>query len=136
MNHNKLTHSARLLLLAALLLVLSACSLSPEEEYIQGYWTFANEFNNPQATEVHLLQEWWFGNGRYYFIREIWAGFPETSEGRYRILERDGDSITLEFFGVSSSRSAFQDGSTVTIVFEPDEDSLRVNRTLYYRSGP
>ena len=123
-------------LLAACLLLLSACSLSPEEAYIQGYWTFANELDDPRATEMHLLQEWWFGNGRFYFIREIWAGFPETAEGRYRILERDGDTITLEFFGVSSSRSSFQEGTTVTIVFEPELDSLRVNRVLYYRSGP
>ena len=131
-----LSRISRRLLPAVVLLLLAGCQLSPEEAYIQGYWTFANEFDDPRSTEVHLLQEWWFGNGRFYFIRELWAGFPETAEGRYRILERDGDSITLEFFQVSSSRAPFRDGSQVTIVFEPESDSLRINRVLYYSSDP
>jgi hypothetical protein len=116
--------------------LLPGCALTPNDAYIQGYWTFANEFDDPQATEVHILQEWWFGGGRFHFYREIWAGFPESVEGRYRILVDEGESLTLELYDVHAARSPLDDGSQITLVLEHETDELRINRTLYYRSGP
>ena len=127
------------MLLAILLgaLFVSGCELSPNDDYIQGVWTVANEFDDPKATEVHLLQEWQFSGGRAYFYRELWAGFPESFEGRYRILVNEGDQLTLELFDVSASRSPMDDGSQILLVLERETDELRINRVLYYRStGP
>jgi hypothetical protein len=117
-------------------LFVAGCELSPNEAYFQGYWSFANEFDNPQATEVHLLQQWWFGGGQFQYYREVWAGFPESVEGRYRILDETEDTITLELYDVHAARSALDDGSQLALVLERETDMLRINRTLYYRSGP
>lgn len=115
----------------------TGCRLSPNDEYIQGVWTFANEFDNPMSTEVHLLQEVQFGGGRFYYYRELWAGFPESVESRYRILTDDGDKMTLELFDVSAARSPWDDGSQIHLVLERETDELRINLVLYYRStGP
>jgi hypothetical protein len=118
-------------------LLVSGCRLSPNDEYIQGVWTFANEFNDPMATGVHLLQEAQFGGGKFYFYREVWAGFPESVEARYRILVNDGDKMTLELFDVSAARSVLDDGAQILLILERETDELRINRVLYYRStGP
>lgn len=124
------------LFLALAPILLSACALSPNEEYFQGYWSFANGFNNPQATEVHVLDQWWFGGGQFQYYREVWAGFPESVEGRYRILDQTEDTITLELYDVHAARSALDDGSQLHMILERETGELRINRVLYYPSGP
>lgn len=140
--HMRQTRAARAftriapLLGIVLFLVLSGCEMSPEESFIQGYWSFANETGDERSGTAHLLQEWWFGGGRFYFQQEIAAGFPILAEGRYRILERDNSSITLEMFQVNTNSELFTDGGQIRLEIDRANDTLRVNRVLYVRSGP
>lgn len=115
--------------------VLAGCGPSEAERYIQGAWAFANEQGNPRSTELHVLNEWWFGGGRYFYQFEVAAGFPLISEGRYRILETEEDQIVLELYFVEGNAPLFEN-QQVTLKLEREIDSLRINRTLYFRAGP
>lgn len=115
--------------------VLSGCSPSETERYIQGTWAFANEQGDPRSTELHVLNEWWFGGGRYFYQFEVAFGFPLVSEGRYRIVETEEDRIVIELYFVEGNAPLFEN-QQVYLNLERDTDSLRINRTLYDRAGP
>lgn len=122
-----------LILLQAL--VFAGCKPNPTEDYIQGTWVFANEFGDERSTSVHLLNEWWFGGGRFHFQQEVAMGFPDIAEGRYRIFDSTEDQIILELFHVEGN-AAIYENQQLTLRLEREADGLRVGRTLYYRSGP
>ncbi len=115
--------------------MVAGCGPSESERFIQGTWAFANEQGDPRATELHVLQEWWFGGGRFFFQQEIAFGFPMVAEGRYRIVERSENRLILELYFVEGNAPVYEN-QQIIIVLAHDIDSIRINRTLYYRVGP
>ena len=127
--------SVNLIVFALLLLTLPACTPNPNEEYIQGTWAFANEFEDPLSSPIHVFDQWWFGSGRFHYQNEVAMGFPQVVEGNYRILKTTEDQITLELYNVQGTE-AIQENHQLTLTLIRADDTLRFGRTLYYRAGP
>jgi len=114
--------------------ILAACKTSESDDYIQGTWAFANESGDPRATELHVLHEWWFGRGRFFFQHEVTYGFPIRAEGRYRIVETSGEKIVLELYNIEGN-ATFYENQQIPLRMEIESDMLRINRVLYFRAG-
>ena len=53
----------KLLPVFCICLLLAGCQPDPNDDFIQGTWSFANEQGDERSGSAHVLQEWWFGRG-------------------------------------------------------------------------
>ncbi len=121
----------RMLLLVAMLF-LAGCEMSPNEQHIQGLWEFANEFGNERSGKAHVFQQWAFDSGTFSFFQEIAMGHPLTLEGRYRIIEDEGEKIGLELYSMQGTHP-HGDTMELWITLEEESGGIRIQRTLYVR---
>jgi hypothetical protein len=116
-------------------LLLTGCRPDPNEQFIQGTWLFANEFENERSGSAHVYQYWRFGGGSFSFYQEIAFGSPQFADGHYRILDSTADSITLELYGIQGTRP-MSDPTEMKILLDRERDTVRISRVLYARGGP
>jgi hypothetical protein len=109
---------------------LASCQLDPNERFIQGIWEFANEQGDERSGRAHVFQRWEFREGRFYFIQQV--STPETVEGYYRVIASEEDRIGLEIYGLQGTIE-WSDPGELWLAIDREDDTLRVQRTLYLR---
>ncbi len=113
----------RLFSLVAIALVL--CSIVPlvsssakktSEDFIQGAWRLTGE-NDGHA----WFLEWTFDRGRFNL-----KGYPPLyQEGKYRVIKKDGDRLTLELYDQKGNFGT--DDRTIEVVIDKKKDTLMID---------
>ncbi|HLF90937.1 MAG TPA: hypothetical protein VI451_18485 [Anaerolineales bacterium] len=117
------------------LLFLTACTLDPNDQFIQGGWSFANETGDYLSGKTHVYHVWQFSNGTFFVQQEIAMGNPLVSEGRYRILESEEDLLILELFNVEGNY-IISDPYELRVEIDRENDTARIQRALFDRVYP
>jgi hypothetical protein len=80
---------------------------------------------------------WEFNNGNFAREQEIDKGQLNYALGRYRILESDEDSLTLELFDISGDRFTYENNAIeMTILIDLTQDTIQISSDLFKRLGP
>ena len=121
----------RILILLLLIFILNACTLDPNVQFIQGTWEI------PRADTDNRFYRWQFSKGTFIRQQEIDRGSLLYTTGQYRLVESDGDLLTLEIFDFSGERISYEN-SPMTIKIEIDRanDTARITNTLFIRVSP
>ena len=121
----------RILVFLLLIFTITACTLDPNEQFIQGTWEI------PHADADNGFFQWQFSNGMFTRQQEIDRNSPLYTTGRFRLVESDGDLLILELFDFSGDRISYED-SPMTIKIEIDHanNTARITNTLFIRVGP
>ncbi|MCY7347350.1 MAG: hypothetical protein LH614_14135, partial [Pyrinomonadaceae bacterium] len=87
-----------LISIAALgLMPFSSCVISAQDDetFIQGKWRLVGEFPKDKSGRSRVwFLEWTFADGKF-----LQTGYPPIKqEGKYRIVKRDEDKLTLELY--------------------------------------
>jgi hypothetical protein len=117
--------------LLILVLTVSACTLDPNEQFIQGSWEIA------QPNVRNPFFRWRFSNGT--LIREQGLDSATTlyTTGSYRLIESSGDELTIELFNFSGDCISYEDNPmTIKIEIDRANDSVRITNVLFVRAGP
>lgn len=118
-------------LLITLALLLSACRPDPNDQFIQGTWQLA------ETDTGNRFFEWRFDNGTFIRQQEIDSVTTLYTTGQYRLLESEGDSLTLELFDYSGDRIAYENNPiTLPIEIDRENDTARIQNTLFVRVVP
>ena len=118
-----------------LFFLLSACTPDPNDQFIQGGWSFANETGDYLSGKTHVYHVWQFSNGTFFVQQEIAMGNPLVSEGRYRILESEEDLLILELFNVEGNY-IISDPYELRVEIDRENDTARIQRALFDRVYP
>ena len=120
----KISVVSQILILAGLVIVLSACS-DPNDQFIQGKWADGN---------AHYWSEWNFESGTYSYE------FDDTHESDYRffigeyIIVESGDNfIILELINQKGGILSIEDKDILRIVIDREADELKIRRTVFTR---
>ncbi|HET7089557.1 MAG TPA: hypothetical protein VFL17_12990 [Anaerolineae bacterium] len=123
-------HRSRWLPLIVLLAILGAgCRSDPNDQFIQGWWTYSDPHLGSIVSEKFQESVWRFDRGTYRF--DACCMFEQHTFGKYNIVESEGDVLVLELF--------WQDGSyrseptQIRIVIDRQNDTLKVQRTGPFR---
>ena len=110
---------------------LSACTLNPNDQFIQGTWESAN----PEAGDEYF--QWRFSNGTFRREQEIDRANTLFTTGSYRVIESSGDDLILELFDYSGDRISYEN-NPMTIKIESDRanDTARITNIVFVRGGP
>jgi hypothetical protein len=120
-------------LLVAIPVLLGGCASDPNEGFIQGNWHYVHQrmkpvYHNPGEDIIY----WTFDRGVY--TKRICCLHNDYEDGRYRVVQVDENSITLELF---EGRSLYSEGRQIKIVIDRDKGTLRINRDgPFVRSFP
>ena len=115
-----------LFILAALALLLTACTMSPAEQFIQGSWAAGN---------VHYWAEWNFADGQYSYLYTYVVNTPNAYEtGNYSVVESGEDYIVIELYNREGNRMelGFED-QEMRITFDPQGNTIHIQRSDYTR---
>lgn len=127
--------SLLVLLILLPLLFLTACTLDPNDAFIQGGWTFANEEGDYLSGRTHVYHVWEFNNGAFFVQQEIVLGKPLVAEGRYRILESDENLLVLELFNIEGNYIS-EEPYELRIEIDRENNTARIRKTLFERVYP
>ncbi|NUM48404.1 MAG: hypothetical protein HUU38_27160 [Anaerolineales bacterium] len=120
-----------LLFTFSLLLTLTACRPDPNDQFIQGTWQLA------ETDADNRFFEWRFDNGTFIRQQEIDSVTTLYTTGQYRIIESEGDALTLELFDYSGDRIAYENTPiTLPIEIDRDNDTARIQNTGFVRISP
>ncbi len=109
-----------LVLLASLL---TGCTQSVAEQFIQGKWAQGN---------VHYWAEWNFDNGTY------WYEYDDTHQnifqtGRYVVIESGEDYILLELVEQQGGVPTIEDKVELRITFDREANTVHIRRSDFTR---
>lgn len=104
------------------ILVLSSCT-NKNEDYIQGHW---------YRGDLHFSDEWYFDRGRFEHIATLTQVNPVHQVGRYRVLESNPGSLTIEVFDMPYSFG--DERYDIKIIFDREKDEIRILGKDYYRA--
>lgn len=104
---------------------ISACSsfaMSEEEKFIQGAWRAGGELKNKDGGPgMSWFIEWTFDKGKFKQ-----TGYPPLSqEGKYRIIRKDGNKLTLELYDQKGTFGT--ENKTIEIVIDKEKDQLKIS---------
>ena len=120
-----------LLFTFSLLLTLAACRPDPNDQFIQGTWQLA------ETDADNRFFEWRFDNGTFIRQQEIDSVTALYTTGQYRIIESEGDALTLELFDYSGDRIAYENNPiTLPIEIDRANDTARIQNTGFVRVLP
>ncbi|MGD9100965.1 MAG: hypothetical protein PVF45_10835 [Anaerolineae bacterium] len=108
--------------LLAIVLVVVGCT-DANEDFIQGSWYTRSDHLDQVSGETYLEVQWTFDRGTFAY-RACCFNIDASLTGRYRILESEGDEITLELFNVKGSETRIQ--PEIKLIINRDEDTLVV----------
>ena len=115
--------------LVLVLLMLCACTGSQNEDFIQGTWVLAD------PNEAYFL--WEFNNGGFVREQEIAKDQLNYAIGRYRILDNDEDTLTLELFDLKGDRFTYENNDIeITILIDRDQDTIQISSDIFDRVKP
>jgi hypothetical protein len=111
------------LFLFLLVIVLTSCTQSPAEQFIQGKWAQGN---------VHYWAEWNFDNGTY------WYEYDDThlniyQTGSYIVIESGEDYILLELVDQQGGVPSIEDKAELRINFNREADTVHIRRSDFTR---
>jgi hypothetical protein len=117
--------------LFVLIFTLSACTLDPNEQFIQGSWEIAQpDARNP-------LFRWRFSNGTFTREQELDSATMLYTTGSYRLIESGGDELTLELFNFSGDRISYEDNPmSIKIEIDRANDTARITNVVFVRASP
>jgi len=118
-------------LIFLLIFTLSACTPDPNDEFIQGTWEIA------QTSAGNEFFQWQFSNGTFTREQEIDRTTSLYTTGSYRVVESEGDLLTIELFDYSGDRIAYENNPmTIKIEIDRPNDSATITNVLFIRVGP
>ena len=121
----------KLIIFLLLIFTITACTLDPNEQFIQGTWEI------PHADADNKFYQWQFSNGTFTREQAIDRGSPLYTTGRFRLVESDGDSLILELFDFFGDRISYEDNPmTIKIEIDRANDTARITNTLFIRVSP
>jgi hypothetical protein len=103
------------------------------DEFIQGMWVFANEYEVERSGPAHLFYIWQFGNGSFY--NEQTVGATRNLYGNYRIINSGDGYLELELYNLEGTIQHV-DTSRLSIKIDYEKNQIRIGRTLFYRRTP
>ena len=110
---------------------LSACTLDPNDQFIQGTWESAN----PEAGVEYF--QWRFSNGTFRREQEIDRANMLYTTGSYRVIESGGEVIILELFDYSGDRISYENNPmTIKIEIDRANDTATITNIVFSRRGP
>jgi hypothetical protein len=113
-----------------LFFLLSACTPDPNDEFIQGTWEIAH------TDAGNEFFQWQFNNGTFTREQEIDRTTSLYTTGSYRVVESEGDVLTIELFDYSGDRIAYENNPmTIKIEIDRANDSARITNVLFIRGG-
>ena len=114
-----------------LILLLTGCTPDPNDQFIQGVWEIAT----PDAHNEFF--QWNFDHGRFSRKQEIDRNNPLLTEGYYRVLESNDDTLILELSDLSGSRISYENNPiTLKIEIDRHNESLTITNVLFVRAKP
>jgi len=114
-----------------LIITLSACTLDPNDQFIQGTW----EITNPEAGFEFF--QWSFSNGTFTREQEIDRANTLYTTGSYRVIESSGDDLILELFDYAGDRISYENNPmTIKIEIDRANDTARITNVTFVRGGP
>ena len=110
-------------LLLLLALLLTGC-MDANEEYIQGVWQYDSIHLRQMTSESELIVEWSFSGGVFEYSACCF-NIDDYQTGRYRIVDSDEDSLTLDLFNVEGGELAVD--RQITIKIDRENETLSIN---------
>lgn len=114
------------------ILFLGGCA-DPNYEFIQGSWHFVHrrvEIGHQPGTDV---QYWTFRGGTYK--NYSCCIHEDTENGKYRVIDSDEDSITIELYDTVGSSGGNED-RVIKIVIDREFDTLKFDNMELIRGWP
>ena len=78
--------------------MLISCVHDDPRVYIQGIWIATDE--NSAASSLDFIQ-WQFSRGSFILQQEVRAGQLMVSQGKYDVVENDGNALLVEFYNIT-----------------------------------
>lgn len=123
--------SPLLLFTFSLLLTLTACKLDPNEQFIQGTWEIA------QTDSENRYFRWEFNNGTFTRAQEVDSVTSFYTTGQYRLVESDGNILTIELFNFNGDRISYTNNpATLKIEINQETDTARIQNVDFVRISP
>lgn len=114
-----------------LLLTLTACTLDPNEQFIQGTWEIAQ----PDAKNEFF--QWRFSCGTFTREQHIDREYPLYTTGSYLVIESNGDDLILELFDYSGDRISYENNPmSIKIEIDLANDTARITNIIFVRVVP
>jgi len=114
-----------------LIFTLSACTLDPNHQFIQGTWEIAQ----PDAKNEFF--QWRFSNGTFTREQEIDRANTLYTTGSYRVIESNRDNLILELFDYAGDRISYENNPmTIKIEIDSTNDTARITNIGFVRGGP
>lgn len=88
----------RKIFLLLFLTMLISCVRDDPRVYIQGIWIATDE--NSAASSLDFIQ-WQFSRGSFILQQEVRAGQLMISQGKYDVLENDGNALLVELYNIT-----------------------------------
>jgi len=121
----------RLFVFLFLAFTLSSCELDPNEQFIQGTWEIA------QSGADNEFFQWVFNNGLFSREQVIDRNNPLYTTGRYRVLQSNGDFLTLELFDYDGDRISYENNPmSIQIVIDRENNTLEITNVLFVWVAP
>lgn len=118
----------RIFVLLLLIFTLTACSRDPNLSFIQGTW------ENAPTEADHDFFQWQFINGTFTRQQQIDSSSLLYTTGQYRLVESDGDVLTLELFDFSGDRISYENSPmTIKIEIDRTNDTAKITNTRFIR---
>lgn len=127
------------LALFILAVLFSGCTSDSNDAFIQGIWYYNDEHLSNIPAESHLADNWLFERGT--FENASCCFVKVNMQGKYRILESEGNTIRLELFNIEGDQEGIPISRNATIaikiVIDQENDTIKINRTEpYFRITP
>ena len=101
---------------------LSACAQQDNQKSIEGKWRLRGELPGKDGKPgMAWFLEWIFTDGKF-----LQTGYPPISQkGKYRILKKDGDKLTLELYEQSGNFGT--EDKQIEIIIDAEKETLKIN---------
>jgi len=121
----------RLFIILFLAFTLSSCALDPNEQFIQGTWEIV------QSDADNEFFQWVFNNGLFSREQVIDRINPLYTTGRYRVLQSNGDFLTLELFDYDGDRISYENNPmSIQIEIDRENNTIKITNILFNWVAP
>jgi hypothetical protein len=123
-----------IILILFLAAALSGCKRDPNDAYIQGSWVYDDPHLATVVAEPNWTERWIFDRGSF---ADDGCCFGNVSiSGSYRILESEGDTITIELYHMDGSQNStpvnWDTTTSLKITIDRENETIKVGRNGPY----
>lgn len=120
-------------------MLLAGCRMDPNEDFIQGIWSYEDPHLLAVVAEQHLTDQWIFDRGTF---QNNACCFSEVYiSGNYHITKNEGDHLVLELYNlkgdIQGKPVSRKDTLQINVVIHSEDDTLEIGRGgPYIRLNP